>query len=64
MNERRTLTLRTERLTDLTPHELRVVNGAAPDRETSYVSGRLCYLSDAVLSLCGCLSEYCSIEVC
>ena len=62
---KRTLTLRTERLTDLTAADLAAVAGGE-------VSGLLCKYSDRlancpsdmVMSLCGCLTSYCSIDVC
>ncbi len=63
----RTLSLKTERLAELTPAELTAVAGGE-------ISGLVCKLSDAVaacqqpsdwiMSLCGCLTNYCSIDVC
>jgi len=51
----RTLSLKSERLAALGTEELQNVVGA--------VSGTTC-LSNQIISLCGCLTDYCSIDVC
>jgi len=51
----RKLTLKTERLTELDTDDLRDVAGGA--------SGTTC-ISRQIISLCGCFTEYCSIDVC
>lgn len=58
---KRTLRLRTERLSELSENDLRAVEGGIaktldcvnPPRPSNYV-----------ISLCGCLTSYCSIDVC
>lgn len=60
----RTLRLRTERLADLTTDELSGVNGGIPATPLCVTTAALCRLSDVALSLCGCLTQYCSINVC
>ena len=55
---KRTLTLKKENLAELTSGELRSVNGAEVQATP------LC-VSDLFLSVCnGCLTRYCSIQVC
>ena len=61
MAVRRTLTLRRELLTELTPDELGAVPGAGTGKVC--VTGP-CDVSVIVGSLCGCLTNYCSIDVC
>lgn len=63
---KRTLSLKAERLTDLTADELTAAVAGAE------ISGLACKLSVAgcqpvsqvVMSACGCLTSYCSIDVC
>ena len=54
----RKLTLKSERLTDLGTDELRDVVGAG--------SGTTCIgnPSEIAISLCGCFTNYCSIDIC
>lgn len=56
---RRVLSLRTERLTDLSPAELRDVSAAQADYPIT-----LKCVSEMFLSLCGCLTSYCSVRAC
>ena len=60
---KRKLTLRTERLANLTTDELHDVVGAqnTPVCMTDTV---VCRVSDLAKSLCGCLTGYCSVDVC
>lgn len=60
---RRTLTLRTERLAELTPDDLAVVVGAEASGPQC-ATNAACAASRMVISLCGCLTGYCSIDVC
>lgn len=63
--KRRTLTLKSERLTELTGDELTGVVGGISKLACVVSEGNptRC-VSDQVLSMCGCFSEYCSIEYC
>ncbi len=63
MKERRTLTLRAEYLSALTTDELRDVNGGATPLCVSEMLAA-CRTLDWVITLCGYLTEYCSIDVC
>ena len=61
---RRTLTLRAERLTELGTAELAdVVGGAATKLCLSEMVDN-CYSSDYIQTLCGCLTQYCSVNAC
>lgn len=51
----RKLTLKAEHLAELGTDDLRSVAGA--------VSGTTC-ISNQIISLCGCFTDYCSIDVC
>ncbi len=57
---KRTLTLKKEHLAELTSDELRAVNGA----EIQATPLCLTKVSDLFISVCGCLTNYCSIDVC
>ncbi|HVF03441.1 MAG TPA: hypothetical protein VNA20_01245 [Frankiaceae bacterium] len=63
---RRTLTLRTERLTELAGDDLRAVHGGEVSKlacPSEYVN--TCTApSRQFVSLCGCFTDYCSIDVC
>ncbi len=59
---KRTLTLKTERLAELTADELAGVAGADASGQTCVAA--LCRPSDVAISLCGCLTHYCSIDIC
>ena len=61
--ERRTLVLRGERLSELTTDELRAVAGGEVSK-LACVTIPADFVSDFVMSLCGCLTNYCSIDVC
>lgn len=61
----RKLTLKTERLAELGADDLRDVVGAdASAAACATKVAAACKLSDQVISLCGCLTGYCSIDVC
>jgi hypothetical protein len=61
----RKLRLSTERLTELTPDELRGVAGGDPLSNRVCATGaNTCGVSDWFISMCGCLTNYCSIDVC
>lgn len=66
MDTRRTLTLKSERLTELSSAELAGVAGGTSERACVVSEHNLttCRISDQVISLCGCLTGYCSIDVC
>lgn len=64
MPVRRTLALRTERLSELGTAELaEVVGGAATKLCLSELVDN-CYSSDYVATICGCLTGYCSVNAC
>ncbi|HEX8001429.1 MAG TPA: hypothetical protein VF519_01900 [Mycobacteriales bacterium] len=61
----RSLVLRKETLSTLTSDELAGVNGADVQATPLCVTGAaLCRLSDQAISLCGCLTSYCSVNSC
>lgn len=60
---RRTLVLRGERLSELTTEELQAVAGGEVSK-LACISVHVNCVSDMVISLCGCLTNYCSIDVC
>ena len=65
MPDRRTLVLRTERLTELGTAELAdVVGGQAATKLCLSEMVDNCYSSDYVATLCGCLTQYCSVNAC
>jgi hypothetical protein len=57
----RRLALRKETLAELTGDQLR---GVAAASGASCVVVCTAQISDWVISLCGCLTDYCSIDVC
>ena len=60
---KRRLHLQRESLTQLTAGEMLAVNGA--EATMPCVTGPdTCAVSRAFISLCGCLTDYCSIDVC
>lgn len=64
---KRTLTLKKESLSTLTEDELGdVAGGQAATLKTciALTEWSRCGLSDFAMSLCGCLTSYCSIDVC
>lgn len=61
---KRALTLRKEHLAELTSADLRDVAGAERATMPCVTGPDTCAVSRAFLSLCGCLSDYCSIDVC
>ena len=61
---RRRLVLRAERLGELTAEELRGVAGGDVSKLACVSAPVNCQVSDMVLSLCGCFTGYCSIDVC
>ena len=58
----RTLVLRREVLAEFSCDELRAVAGGADSGWTCVVT--LCRFSEVAISACGCLTDYCSIDVC
>lgn len=60
----RSLVLRREALTALTSDELHAVAGAELATMPCVTGPDTCAVSRRVISLCGCLTEYCSIDVC
>lgn len=63
---RRTLTLKSERLSELSNDELTAVAGGISKLACIVSEGNLttCRISDQAISLCGCFTGYCSIDVC
>ncbi len=64
---KRTLSLKAERLTDLSATDLTAVAGAEATGlpcKLTVTGGYVCQPSDYVMSLCGCMTSYCSIDVC
>ena len=62
---RRTLTLKAERLAELTTGDLRAVRGGDVSKLACVTDvAATCRPSDIAISLCGCFTEYCSIDVC
>ena len=61
---KRALTLRKEHLAELTTAELRAVAGAERGTMPCVTGPDTCAVSRAAISLCGCLSDWCSIDVC
>ena len=60
---KRSLVLRREALSPLTAVELHAVNGA--EATMPCVTGpNTCAVSRQFISLCGCLTDYCSVDVC
>ena len=63
MTSTRKLALRRVATTELGPDELREVAGAEATLATCALALG-CRVSDMAASLCGCLTGYCSIDVC
>lgn len=61
---KRTLRLKSETLADLSSAELRAVQGGEWSTPNCLSDKFNCRVSDMIMSLCGCLTSYCSIEVC
>jgi len=61
---KKTLTLRAERLAELTSDELRGVAGGDVSKLACVSAPVNCQISDQIMSLCGCFTGYCSIDVC
>ena len=62
---KRTLALKKERLVELTSDELSGVNGAELQATPLCVSNpAVCDPSRMAISLCGCLTSYCSVNSC
>lgn len=64
MPSRRTLVLKSERLAELGHGELGAVVGAAATQLCLSELVNHCYSTDYIQTLCGCLTSYCSIDVC
>ncbi len=60
---KRTLTLKSEHLSELTSAELSGVVGGATQLCPSEMLAN-CRTFDWIISFCGCLTNYCSIDVC
>lgn len=61
---RRALVLRKETLAALAEDDLRDLAGAGPATMPCVTGPDTCAVSRKVISLCGCFTEYCSIDVC
>ena len=65
MTERRRLVLRAERLTDLTNDDLRdVAGGVSRLACVATVPVVNCAITDLGVTLCGCLTDLCTLDVC
>lgn len=60
----RSLVLRREALTALTSGELTAVAGAELATLPCVTGPDTCAVSRQFISLCGCLTDYCSIDIC